>query len=492
MSVDAPVPGAARPEAGLGDQGEVRDGSARWWPLAAVVIVAVAAWLRLWDLGHGALSPDETYSAISAHLPLGQIPDWISNTDPHPPLFYLLLHPLAAVGASDAWLRAPSAVAALGAVVVFVTWQRKRGWEGLLATALLAVMPFQLAYGREARMYGLLIVFGALAGWACWSWLGRERVGWAALAAAVGLGAALAHATGLILLPGLFLLPGWRRDRSAWQWRGTMAAGGLAFVALWGAALARGQRGTTYFETTSLSTASIAFNELVAAVPTNRIWVLPLLALGVVALVRFDPRMGRVVVCAALVPAALALLIGVRQPIVVPKTFAVVSWAVPVVLAALVAAVWRRLPVGGACVLGLVLLQIVPWIGPTLDQTAHTDGLVDVLTTQVQPGDAVVAHPDGTMVRWYLADRRPGVEHPIDVGIDDSSGFVIGDGPWSGRVWVVDATYLTSRSGLDAPPCSPGVQVGDFYVRCYVLDPAAHQPTGDRVPSIHLPPRPAR
>ncbi|HEY5153571.1 MAG TPA: glycosyltransferase family 39 protein [Acidimicrobiales bacterium] len=494
LSADVPNPGA--PPLGVSgvvtEGSPVDDGSARWWPWAAAIIVVVAGVLRLWDLGHGALSPDETYSAISAHLPLGQIPSWIADTDPHPPLFYLVLHPLAAVGASDAWLRAPSAVAALAAVVVFVVWQRRRGWEGLLAAALLAIMPFQLAYGREARMYGLLLLFGALAGWACWSWLGRERLGWAVVAAAVGLGAALSHATGLILLPGLFLLPGLRRDRPAWQWRGVIAGGGLAFVALWGAALARGQRGTTYYETTSLRTVSIAVNELVAAVPGNRWLVLPLLAAGAYVLIRFDPRMGRVLVCAALVPAGLALLVGVRQPVVVPKTFAVVSWAVPVVLAALVSAVWRRLAIAGVAVLGLVLLQIIPWIGPTLDQTANTDGLVHTLLGGVADGDAVAAHPESTMVRWYLADRRPGVEHPIDLGLDDTVAFVVGEGPWTGRVWVVDATYLTDSSTVDAPACSPGVQVGDFFVRCYQLDPSSHRATDDRVPAIHVPSRPGR
>ena len=491
MSVDLPQPGAPLPTRETGDD-MIENGSARWWPWVGLVIVVVGAGLRLWDLGHGALSPDETYSAISAHLPIGQIPSWISNTDPHPPLFYLVLHPLAALGASDAWLRAPSAVAALGGVVVFVWWQRRRGWEGLLAAALLAIMPFQLAYGREARMYGLLMLFGALAGWACWSWLGGERLRWALLAAAVGLAAALSHATGLILLPGLFLLPGIRRDRAAWQWRAAIMGSGAAFLVVWGAALARGHRGTTYYETTSLRTVSIALNELVAAVPSNRLLVLPLLAVGAFLLVRFDRRMGRVVVCAALVPTALALVIGLSQPIVVPKTFAVVSWAVPVLLAAVVAAAWRRFAIAGVAVLGLILLQIIPWIGPTLDQTANTDGLVDTLVSEVKVGDAVVAHPEGTMVRWYLADRRPGAEHPIDVGLEDSTAFVLGDGPWSGRVWVVDATYLTDRTTLEAPTCSPGTQVGDFFVRCYQLDPSSHAPTDERVPAIHLPLRPAR
>jgi hypothetical protein len=96
------------------------------------------------------------------------------------------------------------------------------------------------------------------------------------------------------------------------------------------------------------------------------------------------------------------------------------------------------------------------------------------------------------MVRWYLADARPGAEHPIDVGLDDASAFVLGDGPWSGRVWVVDATYLRSRTALEAPACSPGVQVGDFYVRCYQLDASSHRPSDDRVPAIHVPSRPAR
>jgi hypothetical protein len=86
------------------------------------------------------------------------------------------------------------------------------------------------------------------------------------------------------------------------------------------------------------------------------------------------------------------------------------------------------------------------------------------------------------MLRWYLADRRPGAEHPIDLGLDDTTAFVLGDGPWNGRVWLVDATYVTEPLVVDAPSCGDDAQYGDFHVRCLELDPGSARPTEDRVP----------
>ena len=454
----------------------------RWWPLLVGAILVVAAVLRLANRGHGALSPDETYSAVSAHLPLGEIPGWISRTDPHPPLFYLLLHPLASAGASDAQLRALSALCSLAAVGVMAWWQRRRGWQGLLATFLFAIVPFQLAYGREARMYGLLTLLGVVAAAACWRWLGRPTRGWAALAAVAALAAALSHASGLVLLPGLLLLPGLRRDRDAWEWRAAIVAAGSVFLVLWGSVLARGSRGTTYHSYTTLGNVSISLNEMVAAVPSNRLIMLPLLMLGVAAVIATDRRMGRVLVCAGLVPAAAALVIGFKEPIILPKTFVVVGWVVPVVLAGLVAVAWRKIPVAGALVLALLLVEIVPWIGPTLDLTADTDGVVSTVVRGAADGDAIAAHPEGTMMRWYLADRRAGNEHPIDLGLPDTTAFVLGDGPWNGRVWVVDATYINEPLPIDAPSCAPEAQYGGFHVRCLQLDPTSAAPSAGLVP----------
>ena len=473
LLVDAPEP--LEPPA----SGQV---PAPWWPILVGATLVVAAVLRFANLGHGALSPDESYSAVSAHLGLGQIPGWISRTDPHPPLFYLLLHPLATTGASDAQLRSLSALCSLVAVGVMAWWQRRRGWEGLLATALLAIVPFQLAYGRQARMYGLLLLVGVVSALACWRWLDRASRSWALVAAGAALVAALSHATGLMLLPGLLLLPGLRRDRDAWEWRAAMVGAGAVFLALWGAVLAKGSRGTTYHELTSLQTVSISLNEMVAAVPSNRIIMLPILFAGAVAVIATDRRMGWVVVCAALVPIAVALVIGLRQPIILPKTFVLVGWVVPVVLAGLVATVWRRLPLAGAAVLIVVLFQIVPWIGPTLDRTANTDGVVNAVLQGATDGDAVASHPEGTMMRWYLADRRPGDEHPIDLGLDHTAAFVLGDGPWTGRVWLVDATYINEPLAIDAPSCAPEAQYGDFRVRCVQLDPSSASPSSELVP----------
>ena len=44
--------------------------------------------------------------------------------------------------------------------------------------------------------------------------------------------------------------------------------------------------------------------------------------------------MAQVVLCAGLVPAALVILLGLREPVVMPKSFVVVGWMAPVLIAA--------------------------------------------------------------------------------------------------------------------------------------------------------------
>ena len=86
------------------------------------------------------------------------------------------------------------------------------------------------------------------------------------------------------------------------------------------------------------------------------------------------------------------------------------------------------------------------------------------------------------MMRWYLADGRAGNEHPIDLGLPDTTAFVLGDGPWNGRVWVVDATYINEPLPIDAPSCAPEAQYGGFHVRCLQLDPTSAAPSAGLVP----------
>jgi hypothetical protein len=148
--------------------------SKRWLAL----LFSVSAVLRL---GFVWLAPawyDENFSLILSRLPLGRMLAATAG-DVHPPLYYLLIWPLGQLHAPIWALRIPGALLSLASVWLF--WHILQALElrphvQAAALVLMAIMPIQLYYAQEARMYSLL-EFLVLA--AClamlrkhWAWFG--------------------------------------------------------------------------------------------------------------------------------------------------------------------------------------------------------------------------------------------------------------------------------------------------------------------------------
>ncbi len=94
---------------------------------------------------------------------------FVSTVDHHPPLYYLLLHGWQRLlGDGAAMVRLPSAL--LGIAAIPVLYWAGRIFVGrraaMVAATLLAVSPFHVRYGQEARMYALMALLGALMLWA--------------------------------------------------------------------------------------------------------------------------------------------------------------------------------------------------------------------------------------------------------------------------------------------------------------------------------------
>jgi hypothetical protein len=156
---------------------------ARW---AALVILLLAAALRLWDLGGQSLWYDEAYSwwvgiRISPRASLAS-----SLYELVPPLTYFLWRGWAALTGTSAFAMRSSgalagvvAVAALGATAYRLTRNRRCA---LAALALAALSPPMVWAARDMRMYGALLAIVALADWALLQVLlgpARQRRRWA-------------------------------------------------------------------------------------------------------------------------------------------------------------------------------------------------------------------------------------------------------------------------------------------------------------------------
>ncbi len=164
------------------------------------------ATLRLLWLGEKSLWLDEAFSLWVANRPWAEIWGQLVALDQHPPAYYLLLSAWTGwAGQREVGLRLLSVLAGISTIpVVYAATSRflTRPTAGI-ATLLLALSPFHIAYAQEARMYGWLGLAGAGAMWALaelWraEWPDLRR-GWWTLLILAEAGAVWLHNSALLL-----------------------------------------------------------------------------------------------------------------------------------------------------------------------------------------------------------------------------------------------------------------------------------------------------
>ncbi len=142
-------------------------------PRVLIAILALAAIVRLFVIGRDTLWLDEGYSWWDAHESFSALWTLVPTCDPHPPLYFALLHGwIAAVGDSTIAMRSLSTIFGLATIGVVHAAGRtldvargasKRGFGiGALAALLFALTPFQIYFSIESRPYALLCLGAAL------------------------------------------------------------------------------------------------------------------------------------------------------------------------------------------------------------------------------------------------------------------------------------------------------------------------------------------
>jgi hypothetical protein len=122
------------------------------------LLFGCAAILRLAFIWVAPAWYDENFTLILSRLPFDRMLAAIVG-DVHPPLYYLLIWPLGQLHAPIWVMRIPSALLSLAALWIF--WRILESCEPrprvrVAALVLMAIMPIQLYYAQEARMYTLL------------------------------------------------------------------------------------------------------------------------------------------------------------------------------------------------------------------------------------------------------------------------------------------------------------------------------------------------
>jgi len=150
----------------------------RRFPWLLLAILALAVVVRGWVIDRDALWLDEGYSWWDAQQRLSALWSLVPTCDPHPPLYFALLHPwIMLVGDGTVAMRLLSTLFGLGSVVlIYVSGRvldhaRGRGDDhfgiGVFAALLFSLTPFQVYFSVEARPYALLCFGAALLTLAC-------------------------------------------------------------------------------------------------------------------------------------------------------------------------------------------------------------------------------------------------------------------------------------------------------------------------------------
>jgi mannosyltransferase len=226
----------------------------RWWPLAALIVLAAA--LRLSTLTEQSFWYDEAFTPVHVlHEGLGATWRSFVHSENTPPLWYLLAWvDMRLFGDGAFALRLPSALAGIATVpVVWAIGERLAGGRaGLIGAALLACNPLFVWYSQEARAYGLFVLCCALAMLCFVRALQAPTRGRLAAFALSGALALLTHYFAVFLLVpmALWLLRAKATRRAALPALACLALVGLALLPL---IAAQGGQGTQWIGRWALS-----------------------------------------------------------------------------------------------------------------------------------------------------------------------------------------------------------------------------------------------
>ncbi|MFN8498332.1 MAG: glycosyltransferase family 39 protein [Anaerolineae bacterium] len=187
----------------------------------ALAITLVGLALRLYHVDAPSYWFDEGLEIRRALTPWPQVV-WLID-GPDPPLYRLLIAPLARLSTAEALLRLPSALLGAVAVLLMYIWCSELGSRriGLVAATLLAISPVAVYYSQEVSQYSAVICLSLALLLAFERVARRNRVlDWvlATVVAIVSLYTYYGLAWLVLVLEGRLLFDTWRRGDSR-QWR---------------------------------------------------------------------------------------------------------------------------------------------------------------------------------------------------------------------------------------------------------------------------------
>ncbi|MFI9311291.1 glycosyltransferase family 39 protein [Streptomyces triculaminicus] len=445
-------------------------------PLATVVPAAVMLVLGLWGLDRGTMWRDEAATLQVARRSLPEIRRLLEDVDAVHGLYYLLMHPLAALGAGETTLRLPSVVAAAATAALVAALGRRlaRPRVGLWAGLLYAVTPFVSHYAQEGRSYALVAAGAALATCLLIRAVegtpgedgGPRRYGrWAGYGAVVAVTALLHEFAVLLLAAHAVTLLVSRVPGRVWRGWGCAAVAACGLLAPLAVLSRRQSEQVSWIRTPGYEQARAL---LYAFAGPGEAVVVGTLLLAAVAIVAPLPRKGPLGLTAValplvLVPPVLLYAASQRQPLFLDRYLLFCLAGLPLLAAAgaerlLGLLPWRRVATAaGVAAIVLAFVWQLPFHERERLPGSRGDELARVASAVgrvARPGDAVLflplherrislAYPrDFTGLRDLTLKRTPAASGTLfgeEVGTDELRARLRGL-PARQRVWVVADT----------------------------------------------------
>jgi len=206
-------------------------------------VLLASGLLRALVLNARSLWFDEAFSVAVARLPWRDIWSVVARTDPHPPLYYLLLHFWLRVGDTPGAVRMFSLF--FGLLTVAATWLLGREVGGrvlaVISAMLIGAGALAIQSSVEARMYPLLTFAAVASTWLLWRAAAEpaRRGRWAAYAVSLGVAFYIDYLA-VLLVPAhlLYAARSRRGDSSPWPIL-VAVAGAVLLYAPWWSAIAR-------------------------------------------------------------------------------------------------------------------------------------------------------------------------------------------------------------------------------------------------------------
>lgn len=446
------------------------------------LVIALAAWVRFYEIGKPAIWSDEGFSLMLSVLSPSSI-IFHTGQDVHPPLYYLVLHIWLGIGGDTiAVARRLSALFGLGTVGLgmWLTYLLSNRRASMLAGLLLSLFPFAVRYSQEIRMYAMLgfLMVGTTIAFVYWLRWPEKKIPLIVYTGLMSMGL-YTHYFALICLAShwffLFLLLVNRRKNCEYSWLRSWWLSNVAIVVIFSPWLPYLKRqlqfsGFNWVQPVDMNSwvssiwQFVSFSDglewgswLFFSVP------FALLVISGVLWVQDQSEMWkcRLLVVYTWFPLFFVAAFSAIYPLFVDRYFLFSALGIPMLLAITIEASWPKFKVLScllmACVLFLQCFGVsaVYEKGHAVDKEVNrSDVLASYLNGHVEPGDEVVV-TNGFLYFPFAFYNKTGVLPMLytPARMDGSTGRPNGYQIWtltqsrSDRIYIEKLECLVTRSG---------------------------------------------